>query len=420
MKARDAGGAPWALSWTSPAEIAAVLQRLWSNGRLLAARLEGEPLFPMTLSLRRPPVSALAERFDAVDRWIRTIEQQDRRHRGFGYDVVWVEVENRQIGRILLPNCVVVPSETDALRLIAKDIAAAPFDAMVRKTLAILPALHRWLTKNPLRALRYAHLWDRLITLVAWFVIHPQPRVYVRQIDLRGIGATFVEEHRSLIAELLDEVLAPDVIDSRASKVRQFEQRYGLLAVQSRVRFRVLDKRLSISGLTDVSIPSAEFAKLSLPADRVFITENEENGLAFPEVPGSVIVLVRPGDDDRLAEAAWLRDRPLFYWGNIDSCGFETLDRLRAVLPHAQSFLMDRETLLAHQGSWATGSPAEPGTPPTRLTEDELALLDDLRGDKFGAGVNLAQDRISYRWLLSGLERTLTASARDRAVGTTS
>ncbi len=36
-----------------------------------------------------------------------------------------------------------------------------------------------------------------------------------------------------------------------------------------------------------------------------------------------------------LAEASWLKERDLFYWGDIDTHGFAILDQLRGHFPHA-------------------------------------------------------------------------------------
>ena len=47
-------------------------------------------------------------------------------------------------------------------------------------------------------------------------------------------------------------------------------------------------------------------------------------------------------------KSEWLKGRPLHYWGDIDTHGFAMLDRVRAIFPAAESFLMDRETLCAH------------------------------------------------------------------------
>ncbi len=107
-----------------------------------------------------------------------------------------------------------------------------------------------------------------------------------------------------------------------------------------------------MQGLTDLSVPADEFGCISLPVQRVFMTENEINYLAFPPVAGSMVIFGGGYGFEALAQAAWLHHCALFYWGDIDTDGFAILDSLRGYLPHARSLLMDRATLLAHRPLW--------------------------------------------------------------------
>ena len=72
-----------------------------------------------------------------------------------------------------------------------------------------------------------------------------------------------------------------------------------------------------------------------------------------------------------LAQAAWLRQCHVHYWGDIDTHGFAILDRLRAHLPHARSLLMDRATLLEFEVHW--------GVEDTPTQRDLIRLNDDER-----------------------------------------
>jgi hypothetical protein len=399
-------GVRQSVSWTTPAEIMAVVHRRWARGDLLGARLTGEALFPMSLPLRRPHVSVVGERVDDLHRWIHSLQRESRASRGAGYDILWVEVESRRSGRVNLPSSVVIPSAEDALQLIGKTTQADRFDDLARRTLKLFPQLQGWLIKNSLRALRSAEDWESLMTLVAWFQAHPRPQVYLRQIDLPGVDTNFIQEHRAVLAELLNEVLPEEAIDRRATNVREFDQRYGLLSKPALVRLRVLDGRISTNGLMDITVPTSHVAQLSLTPSTIFVTKSEINGLAFPETRGSIVIFGLPYDDGRLAEVPWLRDRPLHYWDDIDAEGFANLDRMRTLFPHTASFLMDRETFLEHQRVWTAASDEErPATQFAHLSADELALLDDLVSGRFGVRARLEQERICYRWLRRKLEQ---------------
>ncbi len=138
------------------------------------------------------------------------------------------------------------------------------------------------------------------------------------------------------------------------------------------------------------------FARLEPALQRVFITENEINFLAFPPVADSLVVFGAGYGFDALAQAAWLHQRTLHYWGDIDTHGFAILDQLRSHFPHALSFLMDRDTLLAHQAQWTLEpQPTQRDLP--RLDRDERQLYDDLRWRRLGEEpVRLEQERIAF------------------------
>ncbi|MCC6778627.1 MAG: DUF2220 domain-containing protein [Hyphomicrobiales bacterium] len=168
------------------------------------------------------------------------------------------------------------------------------------------------------------------------------------------------------------------------------------------------DSRLAVAGLTDLTVPVEQLATFSTTARRVFITENEINGLAFPELPESLVIFGLGYGLDLLAGIPWLQERELHYWGDLDTHGFAMLDRLRAILPGARSLLMDRETLLAHRELW--GCEAAPFDGPLgRLTADELALFQDLCRNTLGEHLRLEQERISYAWLQRALGRIVAS-----------
>ena len=375
-----------AKEWTTPADLRRQVRRHWDTGRLLAAGIKGESLFPMELRLRGPDTRALSERFEEVRHWIRELEGESR------YAIEWREINHRLLGRNRVPARIVVPREREALELIGKTDDAARFRGLAAVTLGTLPELGAWLARRPLVALENAADWDRVTEVLVWFRGHPRSGLYMRQLDIAGVDTKFIEGRKALLAELLDIVMAPD------REQRNFEPRYGLRSKPSQIRFRILDERLAIQGLTDLAVPAREFAGLDLPVERVFITENEINGLAFPALPRSLVIFGLGYGLDRLSEVRWLHRRALHYWGDIDTYGFHILDRLRALFPDAQSFLMDRETLLEHAPLWVReGNPYDGEL--LRLNSAERALYDDLRHNRLGERVRLEQERIPFGWL---------------------
>ena len=383
------------MAWTTPDDVRAQVQRLWDRGRILAARLGAEPLFPLALRLSRPEVRELSDRFAEARDWIRTLEEGSKKATGVGYEIVYAEVNHRQLGLNRVPQSLLVPSEPDALALIGKRRQSDAFDRLVETTKATHPELLSWLAKRPLDLLDHADDWVRLLSVVSWFRNHPRPGIYARQIDVEGVHTKFIETHRRLLAELLDLVLPAEHIDQQAIGAQAFERRLGLLCKPALLRFRVLDQSLRVQGLEDVSTPIAQFARLDLPARRVFIVENEINGLAFPQAEASIILFGLGYGVDRLGLVPWLQDKAIYYWGDLDTHGFAILDSLRAVFPNARSFLMDRQTLLSHRPLWVE-EPEPSQVPLSRLTEDENKVFEDLRFDRLGHRVRLEQERIAF------------------------
>jgi hypothetical protein len=103
-----------------------------------------------------------------------------------------------------------------------------------------------------------------------------------------------------------------------------------------------------------------------------------------------------------LSWVAWLGNRDIRYWGDIDTHGFAMLDRLRARFPRTQSLLMDRETLIAHRRLWGREDAPHTG-PLAHPTEQEQALYDELRQNSLDDRVRLEQERIPFSWLRRAL-----------------
>ncbi len=257
-----------------------------------------------------------------------------------------------------------------------------------------------------MKLLEHVDEWDRIVAILRWFQQHPRPGLYLRQLDIQNVHTKFMETRRSLLSELLDIVLSIEAIDTNAVGARAFEQRYGLRAKSPLIRFRLLDQKHAIHSLTDIATPAEQLAISPLPVRRVFITENEINGLAFPNVSDSAVIFGLGYSLERLVEIDWLKNKQVYYWGDIDTHGFAILDRLRATIPHAISFLMDRYTLIEHKLLWGEELDST-DVALTRLTDDERLLYESLVQNRLGSRVRLEQERIAFGSLVRALKGLL-------------
>lgn len=360
----------------------------------------------MELALKRPSAREIAEQFGAVMGWVDSLRRESREVRGRGYGLRWERIGNRVQGANELPVAALVETDEDAYFLLREQASVRRFDAIAQETLARYPVLADWLSRRCLQVLEHADAWPRILDVLDHFVRRPRPGVYLRQLDVPGVDTKFIESRRRLIGELLDIVLPESSVDATAGGAAKFAQRYGLKTEPALIRFRLLDAAIQVHGLTDISVPAEEFARLELPVSRVFITENRINGLAMPQSPDSIVIFGLGYGIDRLSEIPWLVRCDVVYWGDIDTHGFGILNRLRQALPHARSLLMDRATLLAHQHLWVD-EPREHRYlgEPSRLTADERELFEDLRHDRLGERVRLEQERIGYGFVEQGVLR---------------
>ncbi len=394
--------------WTTPAQIVERVRRLWTRGDLLRAQL-GATACPLELPLTKPDTAALSERFADVRAWIRTLEEGSKSRRGFGYDIVWSEVNHRVLGSNRVPARVRITTSDDAFRLIGTRRQAGRFSQAALATVAAFPELQDWISRKPLVLVEHEDDWDRVLRVLSWFCKNPRPGIYLRQLDIAGVDTKFIESRKGLLAELLDLVLPAAAIDAAAIGSRAFERRYGLRSKPAIIRFRTLDERLRPGGYCDLAVPVDEFARVDIDVDVVYITENDANGLAFPPLDRSIVIFGLGYGIESLAKATWLRSKAVRYWGDIDTHGFVMLDRLRGFFPHVTSLLMDRDTFTAHRDLW-THEAAPYREPLARLTEAEQSLYDDLREARLGSGARLEQERIAFHCV----ERALAAFATQR------
>jgi hypothetical protein len=379
-------------SWTRPADIHKRLEKRWRSGELLRACHQPDALFPLRLPLKNPTAGQLVEHFDAARNWAA----QWQAAAGPDLELEWHTVNNRQLGRNPLPVAAVFGTLEAALRHISQLAAARQYQALTAEIHQRFPELDDWCQRKPLTVLAQQSEWPTLMAILEWMAVNPRPGIYIRQLEIPGVHTKVIERNRGLLTELLDLILPESAIDTRASGARQFEQRYGFRRRPARLRFRFLDPSREIGGLRDIEVPVAQFETLSLPVDTVFIVENDITALAFPDTPSAIVIFGQGyGIGSHLANAGWLKDRDVIYWGDIDTHGFRILNQLRDALPHSRSLLMDASTLRAHRHLWGTEPSPHTGELPN-LTEHEQAVYRMLGTLEPGRNLRLEQERISF------------------------
>jgi len=127
--------------WTTAADISRRLERYWTRGDMLAARITGESPFPLELRLRGPSARQITDRFGEVMDWIAALRAGSRERLGHGYDLRFETRRNRVHGDNAIPVAAVIPGEGDALRLLRRGADAERFQRAAGATLTRLPEL---------------------------------------------------------------------------------------------------------------------------------------------------------------------------------------------------------------------------------------------------------------------------------------
>ena len=409
------------MNWTTSVDLRAQVQKLWDKGDLLRCCMQGGAMPPQRLRLTGPSSAELTERFDDVRAWMKELGCNAPADSAPRWRIVMREFRHRVLGSNAVPDEVWLDTMDDALALLGKQKESKRFASLVQLTREQHPSLLSWLEKRPLNALALAEIWPRLLSVVSWLQAHPRPGIYLRQVDLAGVDSKFMEANRGVLSELLDLAMPPDAIDASAVGASQFCRRYGFKDKPLRIRFRLLDLSKALlpeACEQDMVVTQAAFERLDMPVQRVFITENEVNFLAFPPLADSMVIFGAGYGFEVLAGARWLQERCIYYWGDIDTHGFAILDQLRAQLPQVQSLLMDHATLMEHQTQW--GKEPQPVLRELpRLDLAERAVFDALCGRSPlsakdpSAGVRLEQERIGFSWVQESLAALPLSNSKE-------
>lgn len=369
--------------WTRPADVRAAVRRKWDSGALLARFAAGQDWEPLSIPICGPSARQIGEHLTEVRQWAAEWAEA-----ALGpLRVQYKQIGGRHFGANSIPGRAWLDSYDDAWALlkVRPDVRRLTELTEAARGTRLIP----WLTGHPMRALRLADAWDRLLATVRWIEQRQVPGMYLRQVDVPGVDTKFIERHRGVLAELLDAQLDPSRV---AADVPDFARRYGFLRRPGYVRLRVAG---GFRGFSELSVRTDELTTAPEGIRRAYVIENEITYLAFP-VPVAAMVIFGGGYAVPVLEPlGWLAGLDVVYWGDIDTHGFAILNRLRHHLPHARSMLMDRATLLEHREHWAT-EPSPTTAALDRLDRDESALYTDLISNTYAPSVRLEQERISF------------------------
>jgi hypothetical protein len=264
---------------------------------------------------------------------------------------------------------------------------------VVATTRRSLPELMPWLERHAPHVTASLDEWDDLLAVCRYFLEHPRPNRYARELPL-PVHTKFVEENEGILRRMLDFLLPAEAIEADAF---DFARRFGLRYDEPLVRIRALDAQIQpASGWPsdDVSLPVSALEALSFEGCPVVISENKMTFLTLPTIENGLAIWGGGFKLDVLRNAEWLRTCDVYYWGDLDAHGFMMLSRLRSFLPQATSVMMDVETFETFRAFAVSGTPSESTALPN-LTPSEQAVFQSLARNN----LRLEQERISHDYV---------------------
>ncbi|MBQ2205947.1 MAG: hypothetical protein II413_01935 [Treponema sp.] len=276
--------------------------------------------------------------------------------------------------------------------------------AIIESGLLLAEELPTWAFKHLAELGRYhedEHFWQNICKVARWLKSNKNCNLYIRELPfINSIPPKFIEENKNLIHSLVTQ---------DAIKI-SFEADHGLLGKQTTVRFRSLCKEVPLMlgqmELKELTVPIEDFCMLPKSGilqgiENVFIVETEMVYLTFPECPKSLCILAQGYNANVLKLCDWLKEFPLYYFGNCSENSFSMLSSLRGYFENLKSFCMDMATINAYKDCLQKGDNSFVQTIPPNLdyAENQAYLFLHDSAEKNC----LSQDNISIEYIQKAL-----------------
>lgn len=389
-----------------PEEIRTQAERWYRD--FLTATVTGASFFPKDVRFGKIKASETLADYRRIKDELAELVKGSRECLGYGYSVEFVIRKDRKTGEQRFPQRIWFATEEDYVRFLGRDREYQEFKRDVNFIANAIPALRDWVSVNPLAVVEHSGIWPDLLAVCAYFLANPKPNLYIRELPLE-LHTKFVEERKAVLRQLLDHLI-PGQVNSDET---EFEKRFHLKYDEPLIRLMVLDYDLAhrhFSGLRDLSIPQSAFNGLSIDCAAVLVIENKTsfsniyNFLTLPDMKQAIAVFGKGFQLSLFKDAAWLVDKRILYWGDIDAHGFQILSQLRSYFPQTRSLMMDAETFEAFRNHCVIG--AETGvTRLQHLTTEEHDLFSRILS--LHEKNRLEQEKISHPYAVRKIQQML-------------
>ena len=348
-----------------------------------------------------------AVNFETLNRELGLLLQSSKDLKGYGYRVELKEMNTRKLSRQKLPENIIFDEASDFWKYIGREKEWMAFQQDVALIRRELPQLEDWLVKNPSKLITAAGNWPGLLEVCNYFIANPQPGCYLREIPAQP-HTKFIEDNKGILDSLLSTLIGEFIFKEGSC----FEEKFYIKTYERLVQIRLLDQDLTryFSGVAHLGITLEDLAKLNLPCTKVIIMENKatysniENFLTLPLLTGTMAIFGSGTAVNGLKQVAWLKEKEIFYWGDIDVQGFELLSAVRGMFRQTQAVLMDKAVFNAFSTQLTTG-PQSNINQLNYLNKLEQDLYNYLKG--LTKNNRLEQERIPNWYVVKQLSEVL-------------
>jgi hypothetical protein len=391
-----------------PEDVQKALLRRFKNRHRewLAASSNGEQpevnAWPFEVNLGTPTENQALKQVEDVRAWVAAWQSWH----GVG-SLCWSDRRWRTLGTQRVPEKLVLDSPAAVAQWVGE---ADRWDRAQQRYMELLgrwPRLAGKLARHFVLLADYSEVdYRRLVDMVAWIEKNPASNLYPRQLPVSGLNSKWLEGRKAVLADIVEAVRG------KSFAAGDLSQRCGLKAPPQLIRVRILDRSLRerVGGLEDISVPWEQLADLDMPVTNVFIVENLQTGLAFDDLPGSVVIMQLGYGVDVLGRLPWVAKAHSTYWGDLDTHGFAILSRARAYLPDLDAALMDEETLFGHRDLWVEEKEQHGAETLPLLSDSERAVYRAIKLNKWGQNVRLEQERVAWDFAWRTLQQVLLPS----------
>ena len=195
----------------------------------------------------------------------------------------------------------------------------------------------------------------------------------LRALSVAACDSKFFERNRNLLLKLLEQRFGQQITQQGLEQFlgAQGESEHWLLVVPLQAGLLRFEQQ---------RIRSSELARTPLPGTHLLIVENERSLYQLPPLLGTIAIL-GAGLNLSWIGAAWIAEKIIAYWGDIDTWGLTMLAKARSYQPALTPLLMDEKTFASCCTESAVAEPVTAGqSAPCMLTEQEARLYLQLVG----------------------------------------